>query len=184
MFDSALTSASKLTFCLMADLLGSPYEETIHQLVLTRALSFSPRVQHRSPSYGKLLRDLERIVLESRRTPIRPVRPRQGRFHGGRQGAGRPDQTSRRGCAVSRRGGRAAHDASEILFAGVAGAAIPPSGSEKRGKKRFQADRRRNRDLDRMAAKGLFRKDLLYRIRTLTMELPPCATGERTSRIW
>lgn len=52
---------------LIADLLCHPYEETVHQLELSRALSFSPRVRYRSPSYGKLLRDLERLTREVRR---------------------------------------------------------------------------------------------------------------------
>ena len=56
---------------LIADLLCRPYEETFHQLELSRGMTFSPRAHYRSPSYGKLLRDLERITQEARR--IRPV---------------------------------------------------------------------------------------------------------------
>lgn len=52
---------------LIAELLDCPYEETVHQLALTRGLTFSPRAQFRSPSYGKLLRDLERLSNEARR---------------------------------------------------------------------------------------------------------------------
>lgn len=52
---------------LIADLLCCPYEETVHQLELSRALAFSPIVRYRSPSYDKLLRDLERILHEARR---------------------------------------------------------------------------------------------------------------------
>jgi hypothetical protein len=51
---------------LIADLLSCPYEETTHQLQLTGALSFSAGVQRRSPSYGKLMRDLDRLVCEAR----------------------------------------------------------------------------------------------------------------------
>lgn len=51
---------------LIADLMGCRYEETVHQLKLTGGLSFSPGVQHRSPSYGKLMRDLERLTREAR----------------------------------------------------------------------------------------------------------------------
>lgn len=47
---------------LISELMCCPYEETVHQLALTRGLTFSPRVKYRSPSYGKLLRDLERIT--------------------------------------------------------------------------------------------------------------------------
>ncbi|RJQ50961.1 MAG: DUF4276 family protein [Desulfobacteraceae bacterium] len=48
----------------IADLLCCPYEETVHQLALTQGLTFSSQVQHRSYSYGKLLRDLERLAHE------------------------------------------------------------------------------------------------------------------------
>jgi len=52
---------------LIAKLMGCRYEETVHQLKLTKGLTFSPRAKYRSPSYGKLLRDLERITREARR---------------------------------------------------------------------------------------------------------------------
>lgn len=51
---------------LITDLLSCPYEETTHQLQLTGALSFAAGVQRRSPSYGKLMRDLDRLVREAR----------------------------------------------------------------------------------------------------------------------
>lgn len=51
---------------LISKLMGSRYEETIHQIALTRGLTFSPRIKYRSPSYDKFLRDLERIIIESR----------------------------------------------------------------------------------------------------------------------
>ena len=53
---------------LIAQLLDCPYEETVHQLALTRGVTFSPRAKFRSPSYGKLLRDLERLVKAARRS--------------------------------------------------------------------------------------------------------------------
>ena len=56
---------------LIGDLMCCVYEETVHQRILTQALTFSPRAQYRSPSYGKLLRDLERITQEARK--IRPA---------------------------------------------------------------------------------------------------------------
>jgi hypothetical protein len=56
---------------LIAELMGCRYEETVHQSALTGWLSFSPRVRDRSPSYGKLLRDLERLAREVRRRPIK-----------------------------------------------------------------------------------------------------------------
>ncbi|MCB5285391.1 MAG: DUF4276 family protein [Candidatus Cloacimonetes bacterium] len=52
---------------LIADLLSCPYEETTHQLQLTGALSLAAGVQRRSPSYAKLMRDLDRLVCETRR---------------------------------------------------------------------------------------------------------------------
>lgn len=55
---------------LIARLIGHRYEETIHQLELTRSLRFSPGTIRRSPSYGKLLRDLERLTREMRRIPV------------------------------------------------------------------------------------------------------------------
>lgn len=54
---------------LMAELLCCRYEETVHQLRLTGGLTFSPRVKYRSPSYGKFLRDLDRLTREVRRKP-------------------------------------------------------------------------------------------------------------------
>lgn len=52
---------------LIARLMGCRYEETVHQLELTRGLTFSPRMKYRSPSYGKLLKDLERLTCEALR---------------------------------------------------------------------------------------------------------------------
>ena len=52
---------------LITKLLDCPYEETVHQLALTRGVTFSPRAKFRAPSYGKLLRDLERLVREARK---------------------------------------------------------------------------------------------------------------------
>ncbi|MGO9120747.1 MAG: DUF4276 family protein [Desulfomonilaceae bacterium] len=51
---------------LIANLMGCRYEETVHQLELTAGLTFSPRMKYRSPSYGKLLKDLERLTREAR----------------------------------------------------------------------------------------------------------------------
>jgi hypothetical protein len=51
---------------IIAKLMGCPYEETVHQLKLTSRLTFSSGIQYRSPSYGKLLRDLERLTCEVR----------------------------------------------------------------------------------------------------------------------
>jgi hypothetical protein len=52
---------------LMAELMGCSYEETVHQLSLTGLLSFRPDACRRSPSYGKLLRELERLTREVRK---------------------------------------------------------------------------------------------------------------------
>jgi len=51
---------------LMADLLGCWYEETFHQLILTSQIGFGPGACLRSPSYGKLLRDLEMLTRKVR----------------------------------------------------------------------------------------------------------------------
>jgi len=51
---------------LIANLMGCKYEEKVHQLALTCGLTFSPRTKYRSPSYGKLLRDLERLTRQAR----------------------------------------------------------------------------------------------------------------------
>jgi len=51
---------------LVARLLGHHYEETVHQLELTRALRFSMGAVKRSPSYGKLLREMDHITRDSR----------------------------------------------------------------------------------------------------------------------
>ena len=51
---------------LIEQLMGCRYEERVHQLKLTSGLTFSPRATFRSPSYGKLLRDLERLTHEAR----------------------------------------------------------------------------------------------------------------------
>jgi hypothetical protein len=47
-------------------LLGCSYEETVHQVKLAKALSFSAAAQRRSPSYRKLLKDLEYITRAAR----------------------------------------------------------------------------------------------------------------------
>ncbi len=52
---------------LIEKLVGHRYEERFHQHKLTGGLTFSPRASLRSPSYGKLLRDLERLTREARR---------------------------------------------------------------------------------------------------------------------
>lgn len=54
---------------LVSKFMGCRYEETVHQLDLTRNIRFSRGVVNRSPSFGKLLRDLERITSEARRGP-------------------------------------------------------------------------------------------------------------------
>ena len=54
---------------LITKLIGCRYEETVHQLKLTDDLRFSTGAIHRSPSYGKLIRDLERLTHEARRKP-------------------------------------------------------------------------------------------------------------------
>ena len=51
----------------IAEYIGEKYEETIHQLELTKHLRFSPASIRRSPSYGKLIRDLDRLTRESRK---------------------------------------------------------------------------------------------------------------------
>jgi hypothetical protein len=52
---------------LTARLMGVPrYEERVHQKQLTTSISFCPGVARRAPSFGKLLRDLERITKETR----------------------------------------------------------------------------------------------------------------------
>jgi hypothetical protein len=52
---------------LIADLLGCRYEETVHQLTLTHGITFSPQMKYRSPSFGKLMKDLERLTKEVHR---------------------------------------------------------------------------------------------------------------------
>jgi hypothetical protein len=54
---------------LVAGLIGCRYEETVHQLSLTHGLRFSQGATNRSLSYGKLIRDLERLTHEARRKP-------------------------------------------------------------------------------------------------------------------
>ena len=56
-----------------------------------------------------------------------------------------------------------------------------PVGMETEVSSNFRVVAATNRDLDDMIGKGLFRKDLLYRIRTLVIELPPLR--ERTQDI-
>jgi len=51
---------------LMANLIGCKYEETSHQLFLTKLMGFKQGACLRSPSYGKLMRDLERLTREMR----------------------------------------------------------------------------------------------------------------------
>jgi hypothetical protein len=52
---------------LTARLMGVPrYEERVHQKQLTASIGFRPGVARRAPSFGKLLRDLERITRETR----------------------------------------------------------------------------------------------------------------------
>ncbi len=41
-----------------------------------------------------------------------------------------------------------------------------------------------NVDLGRMVADGQFRGDLFYRLNVIPVQLPPCATGGKTSRCW
>lgn len=52
-------------------LMGCAYEETVHQLELTHSLGFSQGLCSRSPSYAKLLRDLDRLTREARRRSSR-----------------------------------------------------------------------------------------------------------------
>ncbi|OPY73255.1 MAG: hypothetical protein A4E62_00571 [Syntrophorhabdus sp. PtaU1.Bin002] len=52
---------------LMAELMGCSYEETVHQLFLTKLIGFTRGACFRSPSYGKLMRDLERLTREIRK---------------------------------------------------------------------------------------------------------------------
>ena len=47
-------------------LLGEPYEPTVHQAELARALAFSAEARTLSPSYDKLVRELERLSAEAR----------------------------------------------------------------------------------------------------------------------
>ena len=56
-----------------------------------------------------------------------------------------------------------------------------PIGAGEEGSSDFRLVAATNRDLDRMAASGQFRKDLLYRIRGMVIELPPLR--ERTEDI-
>ncbi len=51
----------------MSRLLGEAYEPTIHQRELARALTFSREARAKSPSYDKLVRELERLTAEARR---------------------------------------------------------------------------------------------------------------------
>lgn len=52
---------------LIEELMGGRYEERVHQYRLTRGITFSPRAAYRSPSFGKLVRDLERLTRDARR---------------------------------------------------------------------------------------------------------------------
>lgn len=51
---------------LVEKLMACGYEERVHQVKLTGGLTFSRSATRRSPSYGKLLRDLERLTSEAR----------------------------------------------------------------------------------------------------------------------
>ena len=51
---------------LVEKLLGVPYEERVHQTQLTGSISFTAPMARRAPSFGKLMRDLERITRETR----------------------------------------------------------------------------------------------------------------------
>jgi hypothetical protein len=50
----------------MGRLLGESYEPTLHQPTLARALSFSAAARTASPSFDKLVRELERLTTEAR----------------------------------------------------------------------------------------------------------------------
>ena len=47
-------------------LMGCKYEPRVHQEQLTQGMTFSRRAAGRAPSYGKLLRDLDRLTREAR----------------------------------------------------------------------------------------------------------------------
>lgn len=51
----------------LAPLLAGGYHEPTHQLQFTAQLSLRPGMKKRSPSFAKLLRDLDRLVREARR---------------------------------------------------------------------------------------------------------------------
>lgn len=51
----------------MGRLLGEAYEPAIHQPELARALTFSTEARATSPSYDKLVRELERLTAEARK---------------------------------------------------------------------------------------------------------------------
>lgn len=55
----------------IGDFMGCGYEETMHQYALTQGLGFSQSMGIRSPSYAKLLRDLERLTRDARRRTSR-----------------------------------------------------------------------------------------------------------------
>ena len=50
----------------MSRLLGETYEPAVHQAGLSRALAFSAEARALSPSYDKLVRELERLTAEAR----------------------------------------------------------------------------------------------------------------------
>lgn len=52
------------------ELMGRRYEETVHQLELTKGLSFAPGPRNRSRSLAKLVRDLERLTQAARRRRV------------------------------------------------------------------------------------------------------------------
>ena len=50
----------------MGRLLGETYEPIVHQAELVRGLAFTPQARALSPSYDKLIRELERLTAEAR----------------------------------------------------------------------------------------------------------------------
>lgn len=51
----------------MGEYLGERYSPRVHQPGLTGAMSFSPGTRKRSPSYSKLLRELDKLAMAARR---------------------------------------------------------------------------------------------------------------------
>jgi hypothetical protein len=52
-------------------MLGEPYQETVHQMILTEVLPFTRTVANRSRSFRKLLKELDDLLRAARRR--RPV---------------------------------------------------------------------------------------------------------------